>query len=78
MSTNYAINRRDFEYLERIFELSDQQELDAERLALMENPTKQRAAELYRAGIRLWFQEHGSGPEGSYARRISKRYGITP
>lgn len=55
----YATVRRDFEALERIAELDDQMELDAARLELMQEPTRAKAAELYEAGIRLWFQEHG-------------------
>jgi hypothetical protein len=60
---NYKALRRDFESLEKIAELKDQQELDAHRLALMENPTKQRAASMYALGILLWFQEHGVSDE---------------
>lgn len=55
----YDIARADFEALERIAELSDQVELDAEREPLMQNPTKAKAAQLYEFGISLWFGEHG-------------------
>lgn len=56
--TGYAKARRDFEYLESVTHLSDQVELDGEREALMQNPTKEKAADMYISGICLWFQEH--------------------
>ena len=53
----YDIARSDFEFLESIIELDDQVEMDAERLSLMRNPTKQKAAGMYSMGVRLWFKE---------------------
>lgn len=58
MSKRYAKARAAFEYLESLAELDDQVELDAEREGLMRNPTKTKAADMYEAGIRLWFREH--------------------
>lgn len=55
----YEQARRDFEHLETLAELDDQVELDSDRLLLMREPTKARAAKMYVAGIRLWLQEHG-------------------
>jgi hypothetical protein len=54
----YTQARADFEYLERLAELDDQVELDAQRTNLMRNPTKLHAAKMYEAGVRMWFQEH--------------------
>lgn len=56
---SYSVARKDFEALERIAELHDQVELDAERLYLMQDPTKARASRMYQNAIELWFQEHG-------------------
>lgn len=56
---SYRIARYDFEKLEQLAELSDQVELDSERLHLMQNPTQKTAADMYESGIRLWFREHG-------------------
>lgn len=70
---NYQTARRDFETLEKIAELSDQVELDSERLNLMQNPTKQQAMGMYEAGIRLWFDQHGICDR---TREIAKRHNI--
>lgn len=56
----YARARADFEFLESLAELTDQVELDAQRLALMRNPSRAVAADLYAAGIRLWLREHSA------------------
>lgn len=56
---DYDRNRRDFERLEAIAELTDQVSLDSDRLALMRNPTKVQAARMYLDGIELWLFEHG-------------------
>lgn len=58
MSRRYDKAREVFEYLESLVELDDQVEMDAERLSLMRNPTKSKAADLYEMGIRLWCGEH--------------------
>lgn len=55
---NYDQARADFEYLETLAELSDQVEIDAQRLDLMQNPTRERAAKMYASCIQLWMQEH--------------------
>lgn len=55
---SYRQARADFEFLETVAELKDQVELDAMRLELMQNPTRPKAAEMYRIAIRLWFAEH--------------------
>lgn len=55
----YSTVRRDFEELEGIAELSDQVELDSERLSLMQEPTRAKAAQMYASAIDLWFREHG-------------------
>lgn len=55
----YAQDREDFEYLEGIAEVTDMVEIDASVWNLMRNPTKNEAAQMYRASIRLWFGEHG-------------------
>lgn len=60
MKATYAKARADFEYLESVAELSDQIELDARRLELMQTPTKAKAGDMYWSGITLWFSEHGS------------------
>lgn len=73
---SYKQVRKDFEALERIAELSDQVELDAEREQLMQNPTKAKAAEMYHAAIELWFREHGY--KHHEAAAIAKRYNIKP
>lgn len=59
MSQRYVKARETFEALERIILLDDQVELDAERLALMQEPTKAKAALMYESAIGLWLQEHG-------------------
>lgn len=69
----YSQTRKDFESLERIAELSDQVELDAERLPLMENPTKKKAQDMYDSAIHLWFHEHGVSKE---TKAIAKRYNV--
>jgi hypothetical protein len=56
--TQHAKARADFEYLETLALLEDQVELDAGREALMRDPTKERAADMYCSGIALWFGEH--------------------
>jgi hypothetical protein len=78
MSIQYAAVRRAFEYLESLEPLDDQDELDCERLYLMENPTKQKAAEMYKAGIRLWFYEHGNNTDllTPRAAQIRQRYQV--
>lgn len=55
---SYAQARKDFEFLETLAELTDQVELDAQRLDLMQNPTRQNARRLYVAAICMWFAEH--------------------
>lgn len=72
---SYARNRLDFETLERLAELSDQQALDEARESLMQNPTKAHAAELYDSAIQLWFRQHGITPETA---AIAKRHHIAP
>jgi len=74
--TRYAQARADFEYLETLAELDEQVELDAERLSLMQNPTKARAAEMYVSSINLWFSEHGIPRSDPRAVEIAKRYGV--
>ena len=74
MASDYTSARAAFEALERIAELSDQVELDADRESLMQEPTKKRAAQLYCAGIRLWFQEHGITPDTAH---IATEFAIT-
>lgn len=54
----YKQAREDFEWCERLCELEDQAELDSEREALMQNPTKVKACELYCQGIALWLVHH--------------------
>jgi hypothetical protein len=73
---SYKRARADFEHLETIAELCDQMELDAEREALMRNPTKAKAGEMYEAACRLWFDEHGvvNGTE-AIAKRIMRERG---
>lgn len=73
---SYKQTREDFEYLERIVELTDQVELDAERLYLMQDPTKKRAAMMYESGIDLWFREHGKNHNDLRVDEIAERYGI--
>lgn len=61
---DYDDARAAFEDLERRAELTDQVELDSQRLFLMRNPTRGHAAGLYRDGIRLWFHEHDEKFDG--------------
>lgn len=70
----YEQTRKDFEYLEALAELSDQVELDTQRLDLMREPTKKRAASLYKDGIHLWFAEHQGRFDDERVREISYRY----
>lgn len=60
MKLNYSEVRADFERLESLAELFDHVELDSARLELMQNPTKQKAAEMYYSAILLWFGERRS------------------
>lgn len=77
MNVAYNRAREDFEFLESVAELTDQVELDADRLALMRNPTKAKAAEMYACGIRLWIAEHGDDYAGSDEfQRIAEEYAI--
>lgn len=69
---SYETARADFEALEKIAELSDQVELDSDRILLMQNPTKEEACRMYQAAIRLWFGEHGV----SKAVEIADRHAI--
>lgn len=73
MRLTYDAARRDFEKLETIAALDDQAEIDADRLNLMQNPTKKVAMKMYESCISLWFLEHGvqSGTE-----EIAARYGV--
>lgn len=73
MSRRYAKARKAFEYLESLAILEDQVELDSEREPLMKNPTKEYAADLYEAGIRLWCREHMPHPDRR-AQRIAEEY----
>lgn len=70
---SYRTARNDFEELEKIAELSDQMELDSERLHLMQNPNKKTAEGLYRSAIDLWFRQHGVANKTTI---IAFRYGI--
>lgn len=71
----YAKARSDFEYLESLAELGDQVELDSERIYLMQEPTKQRACDMYESAIRLWFGENGgSFDTNRRVRGIRERY----
>jgi len=72
----YEQARADFEFLEGLAELYDQVELDAQRLDLMQNPTKRLAGRMYEAAIRLWFSENGGKFKGvAQLREIQKRHG---
>lgn len=74
----YDTARRDFEWCEELCELADQVELDSERLALMQNPTKAMAGDLYCQGIALWLRRHAGQFVGSenvaHINRLRKRY----
>jgi len=67
--THYSTARRDFEWLEQIAELEDQDDLDARREELMQNPTKSRAAEMYQCAIRSWFGQHQISVVPDYKKR---------
>ncbi len=71
--SRYDIARRDFELLESFAELSDQVELDAMRIELMQRPTKAKAADMYEMGIRLWLSEHRDIPG---FEDIAERYAL--
>jgi hypothetical protein len=74
----YKTARADFEWCENLCELEDQVDLDAEREALMRNPTKAQAGELYCQGVALWLQHHADyfvGKENvAHINRLRKRY----
>ncbi len=73
VSEKYKQARDDFEALEVLAELDDQVELDSERIELMRNPTKARAAEMYISAIELWFNEHGINHE---TQEIADRWSV--
>mgnify|MGYP001570177959 CR=1 FL=1 len=74
--TTHAKARRDFEYLESLAILEDQVELDADRIYLMQDPTKAMAAQMYTDGIALWFTEHGDRFDAEpRVQRIREYYG---
>jgi len=54
----YKTARADFEYLETLAELEDQVDLDSQREALMQSPTKATARDLYCQAVGLWLGEH--------------------
>lgn len=71
----YNMVRSDFEELEKIKELDDQVTLDAERLALMRNPSTRFAADLYYRAISLWIGEHGYALRGHpFVKATALRY----
>lgn len=75
----YSQARKDFERLESVYELGDQQALDERRLDLMENPTKEHAKLLYLSAIRMWFFQNRIrvAQDGNYEIiEIAKRHGI--
>lgn len=76
----YTKTRSDFEFLETIYELTDQIELDSEREHLMRNPNKKTARDMYEAAISLWFNEHRYDDLPTrYQRRVAAikdRYGV--
>jgi len=57
---SYEQDRADFEYLENIAEVEDMVVIDADVWSLMRDPTKKRAAEMYRCSICLWMAEHSA------------------
>lgn len=71
---SYAKARADFEYLESVAELDEQVDLDARRLELMENPTKETAADMYCAGITLWFDQHCDNHDGDRKVAAIRKY----
>jgi hypothetical protein len=73
---SYTQARRDFEFLETVAELYDQVELDAERLALMREPTRAKAAQMYRTAIALWFGEHRAKFQIGAVDAIAEAYNI--
>lgn len=74
----YRTARADFEWLERLAELDDQVDLDSQREALMQNPTKAHATELYCQAISLWLHEHKDEFVGAsnvaHIEKIRRRY----
>ena len=60
--SRYDDVRKAFETLEKIAELDDCVEIDAQMFELLERPTKAHAAEIYRSAIMMWFGEHGILP----------------
>lgn len=75
MSIQYAAVRRAFEYLEKLVPLDDQVELDSQRLDLMEEPTRAKAASMYVSGINLWFSEHRANfDDNKRVAAIRERY----
>lgn len=75
-ANSYLSARRDFETLEGILDLEDQVELDSNREALMRNPTREFAAELYESAIRLWFDQNKEASEDPIAVEIAERRNI--
>ncbi len=70
--SRYNEVREAFETLEKLAELDDCVEIDAQMFELLERPTKAHAADIYRSAIEMWFGEHGILP-GS--EEIAKTYG---
>ena len=82
---SYKTVRADYEYLASVDSDADLVEIDAEVFGLMENPTKQRAAEMYESAIQLWFSNIGCTDYVSRdvlndkkVVRIGKKYGYLP
>jgi len=75
----YDEAREAFEYLQIFADLDDQVELDSAREELMRNPTKSKAADMYEAGIRLWFGENRRKRSGAMpddrVEEIADKYG---
>lgn len=55
--SRYGKARRDFEYLETLFKLPDQVEIDSCMDDFMQNPTVEYATGLYTSKIELWFSQ---------------------
>jgi len=74
---SYAQARKDFEFLETLAELTDQVELDAQRLDLMRNPTRALAGQMYRTAIELWLREHRANFQIGSVDAIAEAYNLS-
>lgn len=73
--SEYNDVKRDYLYLESLDIDADQVEIDSEVFDLMANPTKKRAAAMYKSAIVFWFEGiRNSQIKDDRVEEIRKRY----